>query len=189
MVCVARAGLRGAQHGAVQPRRTARPHATGDRGIAHLDAVNLALGSAPAERAQGALADREREVRERVRDDGDPAGGVDPRDRLGESGEHGDLVLDPERQQVAGPRRHLDAEHDLDLARPAARELADRERAADVVVVGERDDVEPCSLGGVEDLLDRRQPVAEIAVYLHVGAARHGHTRSKTVHCSGNLAT
>jgi len=63
---------------------------------------------------------------------------------------------------MPGARRDLDAGHHEDL-RPALRgKVAEEERAADVVMVGEGNDVEAHGHRGVEDLLRRVQPVAEV---------------------------
>ena len=85
---------------------------------------------------------------------------MDARDRFGECGEHLDLVFDPEGEQVTGPRRDLDARHDLHRTRAACRDITQQEGAADVVVIGERDDVEAGALRGVEDRLRRGEPIA-----------------------------
>jgi hypothetical protein len=99
-----------------------------------------------------------------MRNDRHPAGLVDPRDPLGERAEHRDFVFDPEGQKVTGPRRDLDARNDPHGAGSSRRKVAQRERAADVVVVSERDDIEADALRRVEDLLDRRKAVAKVAV-------------------------
>src|SRR5439155_20853604 len=148
--------------------------------------------------AQRALADREGQVREGMGHDRRSPGLVDPRERLREGAEHGDLVLDPEREKVARSRRHFDARNDGHRARPLRRELAQRECTANVVVIGQRDHVEPGPLRSVEDLLDRRKTVTEVAVQLQISPAHlaqaarlrrslifYPQTRSKTVHCSG----
>src|SRR5438309_9012301 len=83
--------------------------------------------------------------------------------------------------------RDLRAGNDGDRARAPRRELAQRERAADVVVIGQRDRVETRPLRGVEDLLDRRETVTEIAVNVeirppHLQAARPVGLASVTRH-------
>ena len=112
---------------------------------------------------------------------------VHARDRLGERAEHRDLILDPEREQVSRSRGHLDAGDDLHRAGAARGEVAQGEGAVDVVVVGERDHVEPDLLCGIEDRVERGKAVAEIAVQLQVGSAHHAasQTGSNTFHCSG----
>jgi len=66
------------------------------------------------------------------------------------------------------------------------RKLAQGERTANVVVIGQRDDVEPGALRGVENLSDRRETVAEVAVELKISAPPFDpHAGSNTVHCSG----
>ena len=67
---------------------------------------------------------------------------------------------------MSGARRDFDAGHDLDRAVPSRRDVAQGERAADVVVVGERDHVETRALRRVEDLLERGEAVSEIAMKL-----------------------
>ena len=96
-------------------------------------------------------------------------------DRRGERIEHRDLVLDPEREQMTVARGDLDAGNDLDRARAPRRDVAQQERAADVVVIGECDDVKTDALRRVEDGLRRCEPVAEVGVELKVSAT---HARS-----------
>ena len=105
-----------------------------------------------------------------MRHDRDPARRVDARERLGQSREHGDLVLDPEREKVARSCRHLNARHDRHRARALGRELAQRKGTADVVVIGQRDHVEPDALRGVKDFLDRRKTIAQVAVELKISS-------------------
>src|SRR5438128_221528 len=77
---VARAGLGDAEDILVEPRGAPRAHAACVRGVPQLDAVDHAcrihLGD---DLAQRPLAHREGEIRERMRDDGEAAGAVDPR--------------------------------------------------------------------------------------------------------------
>jgi hypothetical protein len=156
----------------VEPCRARRADPPRIRGVADLDPVDgaarLPIAREPAERA---FTDREREVGERMRDDGQPAGVVDAGDRLVEGAQHRDLVLDPQSEQMPGPCGDLDAGNHLDGARSARGDVPQGEGPSDVVVIRERDDVETGSLGRVKDLLRRRQPVAEIAVKLEVGPA------------------
>src|SRR5438132_1507944 len=123
VVRVAGAGLGDVEEGRVQPGRPAAAHASRVRRIAQLDPVHAAFRGTPLQAAQRALADREREVGERVGHDREPAHLVDLRDRRRERAEHRELVLDPERQEMPGPRRHLDARDDLDRAVPPRREI------------------------------------------------------------------
>ena len=156
MVRVARAGLRDAKHMRVEPERPGRAHAPGVRRIAQLDRVDhprvIAVGR---ELAEGALADREGQVRQGMRHDRHAARLVDPRERLRERGEHRHLVLDPQSEEMARSCGDLDTGNHLDGARSPCREVAQLERAADVVVIGERDHIEPGALGRLENLLDR----------------------------------
>ena len=85
-----------------------------------------------------------------MRHDRDAAGKVDARHGGGEGGEHRDLFFDPKREEVTRARRHLDARDDLHRARAARRDVAQQERAADVVVIGQRDDVEAHAFRRVE---------------------------------------
>src|SRR5207244_8343896 len=66
MMRVARAGLRDAKDVRVEPARPGGAHATRVGRVAHLDTVDAAFRTAPRERTEGTLADREREVGERV---------------------------------------------------------------------------------------------------------------------------
>ena len=169
---VARARLGDVQDLLVEPDRAGAADAARVRRIARLDAVDVheRIGRG-RERSQRALADGEREVGKGMRHDRDAAGVVDVRDRRRERREHRDLVLDPQREQVTGPRRDLDAGDDLHRARAARRDVAQHECAADVVVIGQRDDVEPDALRRVEDGLRRCEPVAEVGVQLKVSAS------------------
>ena len=103
-----------------------------------------------------------------MRHDRDAAGLVDPGERVRQRAEHRYLVFDPKREEMARSRRYLDTCHDLDRARAPRRKLAQLEGAADVVVIGERDDVQSGLLGGGEDLFDRRKTVAQVAVKLQI---------------------
>ena len=184
MVRVARARRGDVQHVFVEPRCALLPDAPGVRGIAQLDAVDTTLRRRVDEGAQRALADREGEIGQRVGHDRDPAHLVDLRDRRGERAEHRHLVLDPQREEVTGARRDFDPRDDLDRAVSARGEIAEDERPADVVVIGERDDVHPRTLRGVEDRLRRREPVAQVGVQLEIrlSGQRSAQTRSNTVH-------
>src|SRR5919198_3460058 len=92
------------------------------------------------------------------------AAAMNERDRIIKRAEHRELVVDPEREQVSRARRHLDARDDLDAAAAPRGEVPKLERAPDVVMVSQRDDVEAGTLRRIEDLLDRGQAVPEIAV-------------------------
>src|SRR2546426_9091264 len=129
-----------------------------------------------------------------MRHDRHAPGLVDPRECLWERAKHRDLALDPQRQEMTRTGRDLHTRNDFDRARALRGELAQRERTANVVVIRERDHIEARPLRGVEDLLDRRETIAEVAVELKVSpthsdqAARPvglPQTRSNTVHCSG----
>ena len=83
----------------------------------------------------------------------------------------GSTLVDDERaQQVATEAAELlrDAESRHRHEGEARGEFAQLESSADIVMIGKRDHIEAGPLRGVEDLLDRRETVAQIAMHVQV---------------------
>ena len=108
-----------------------------------------------------------------MRDDGDAAGLVDEGDGALERLERRDRAVDPQREEVAVDGGHLDARDQLEApaVTRALVDLARREGATHVVVVGDGDDVEErFALDPVEDRDRVVHAVAVRGVDLEVGA-------------------
>jgi hypothetical protein len=104
-----------------------------------------------------------------VRHDDPAAGVVHLGDRVAHRAEHREAPLDAVGQEVALARRDLGPGDHLEPAAAASDQIARLERAADVVVVGDRDHVEVGPvLDVIDDLADRGEAVPDRRVDVQV---------------------